>query len=88
MSRGEHTKIIAKAPRRGPEIALTVHRLGCSRHAAKTFHGVKLWNGVISIDVPKHRRFRLHTMRKPEREGGANLSRRAGSGCRKARFRQ
>jgi hypothetical protein len=56
MSRGEPTKTIGHA-RAGGETALTVHCLGCYYQAAKTFEELKLWNDMIFVDVPQHRRF-------------------------------
>jgi hypothetical protein len=58
MARGEPTKTIAHA-KAGGETALTVHCLGfgCYHQAVKTFEELKLWNDVIFVDVPKHRRF-------------------------------
>ena len=54
MARGEPTKTIGHA-RAGGETALTVHCLGCYHQAVKTFEGLKLWNDMIFVEVPKHR---------------------------------
>ena len=40
----------------GVEKALTVYCLGCYHQAVKTFEELKLWNDMIFIDVPQHRR--------------------------------
>jgi hypothetical protein len=53
--RGEPTKTIGHA-RAGGETKLTVHCLGCYHQAVKTFEELKLWNDMIFVDVPKHRR--------------------------------
>jgi hypothetical protein len=55
MSRGEPTKTIGDA-RTGRETRLTVHCLGCYHQAVKTFEELRLWNDMIFVDVPKHRR--------------------------------
>ena len=55
MARGEPTKTIGHA-RAGGEKALTAHCLGCYHQAVKTFEELKLWNHIIFVDVPKHRR--------------------------------
>jgi hypothetical protein len=57
MSRGEPTKTIAHARAAG-ETTLTVHCLGqgCYHQAVKAFEELKLWNDMIFVDVPKHRR--------------------------------
>jgi hypothetical protein len=54
-NRGEPTKTIGHA-RTGGEMMLTVHCLGCYHQAVKTFEKLKLWNDMIFVDVPKHRR--------------------------------
>ena len=54
MARGEPTKTIGA--RAGGETALTVHCLGCYHQAIKTFDELKLWNDMIFVEVPKHRR--------------------------------
>src|SRR4051812_31609447 len=56
-SRGEPTKTIGHARAAG-ETALTVHCLaqGCCHQAVKTFEELKLWNDMIFVDVPQHRR--------------------------------
>jgi hypothetical protein len=53
--RGEPTKTIGHA-RAGVETKLTVHCLSCYHQAVKTFEELKLWNDMIFVDVPKHRR--------------------------------
>jgi len=55
MTRGEPRKTIEHA-RAGGETALTVHWLGCYHQAVKTFQELRLWNDMIFVDVPKHRR--------------------------------
>jgi hypothetical protein len=55
MSRSEPTKTIGDARAAG-ETALTAHCLGCYHQAAKTFEELKLWNDMIFVDVPQHRR--------------------------------
>jgi hypothetical protein len=56
-SRGELTKTIAHARAAG-ETALTVHCLaqGCYHQAVKTFEELRLWNDMIFVEVPQHRR--------------------------------
>jgi hypothetical protein len=51
------TKTIAHA-RAGGETALTVHCLGqgCHHQAVKRFEELKLWNDMIFVEVPQHRR--------------------------------
>ena len=55
MFRCEPSKTIGHARAAG-ETALTVHCLGCDHQAVKTFEELKLWNDMIFVDVPKHRR--------------------------------
>jgi hypothetical protein len=55
MARGEPTKTIGHA-RAGGETKLTVHCLSCYHQAVKTFEELKLWNDMIFVDVPQHRR--------------------------------
>jgi hypothetical protein len=57
MPRFEPTKTIAHARAAG-ERALTVHCLGsgCHHQAVKTFEELRLWNDMIFVDVPQHRR--------------------------------
>jgi hypothetical protein len=55
MSHNPPTKTIGHA-RAGGEAELTVHCLGCYHQAVKTFEELKLWNDMIFVDVPKHRR--------------------------------
>jgi hypothetical protein len=55
MSRGEPTKTIGHARAAG-ETALTMHCLGCYHQAVKTFEELKLWNDMIFVETPKHRR--------------------------------
>jgi len=54
-NRGEPTKTIGDA-RAGGETKLTIHCLGCYHEAVKTFEELKLWNDMIFVDVPQHRR--------------------------------
>jgi hypothetical protein len=80
ITRGEPTKTIGHA-RAGGETKLTVHCLGCYHQAVKTFEELKLWRDMIFVDVPKLSPTRLLEMRKPQREGNADISsstRRAG----------
>jgi hypothetical protein len=58
MVRGELTKTIGHARAAG-EKTLTVHCRGpdCHHQAVTTFEELKLWNDMIFVDVPKHRRF-------------------------------
>src|SRR3954453_3479086 len=49
------TKTIGHA-RAGGETKLTIHCLGCYHQAIKTFEELKLWNDLIFVDVPRHRR--------------------------------
>jgi hypothetical protein len=56
MSLQSPAKTIAHA-RVGGETALTVHCLGQGCHqAVKTFEELKLWNDMIFVEVPQHRR--------------------------------
>ena len=57
MPRGEPTKTIAQARAAG-ETTLTVHctAQGCYHQAVKTFEELRLWNDMIFVDVPQHRR--------------------------------
>jgi hypothetical protein len=57
MPHFEPTKTIAEARAAG-QTALTVHCLGtgCYHQAVKTFVELRLWNDMIFVDVPKHRR--------------------------------
>src|SRR5436190_18942160 len=55
MARGAPTKTVGHA-RAGGETALTVHYLGCCHQAVKPFEELRLWNDMIFVDVPKHRR--------------------------------
>jgi hypothetical protein len=55
MARGEPTKTIGHA-RAGGEKALTAHCLACYHQAVKTLEELKLWNDMIFVDVPQHRR--------------------------------
>jgi hypothetical protein len=50
-----NARIIARRARRG-ETKLTAHCLGCYHQAVKTFEELRLWNDMIFVDVPKHRR--------------------------------
>jgi hypothetical protein len=52
---GEPTKTIGHA-RAGGEKALTAHCLACYHQAVKTLEELKLWNDMIFVDVPQHRR--------------------------------
>jgi hypothetical protein len=67
------TKTIGHA-RAGAETELTIHSLGndCHHQAVKTLEELKLWNDMIFVDVPKHRHL-VCSMRKPKREGDADL---------------
>jgi hypothetical protein len=58
ISRGEPTKDYCPWLAPGGETALTVHWLGpsCYHQAVKTFEELKLWNDMIFVDIPKHRR--------------------------------
>jgi hypothetical protein len=42
--------------RAGGEKALTAHCLACYHQAVKTLEELKLWNDMIFVDVPQHRR--------------------------------
>jgi hypothetical protein len=73
MSLGEPTKTIGHA-RAGGETKLTVHCLGCYQQAVKTFEELKLWNDMIFVDVPKHRRLVCsQCARQSKRASGADL---------------
>jgi hypothetical protein len=53
--RGEPTKTIGHA-RAGGETSSRSICLSCYHQAVKTFEELKLWNGMIFVDVPQHRR--------------------------------
>ena len=56
---------------------------GCYHQAVKTFEELKLWNDMIFVDVPKHRRLVLQSVRRPENQGDADLP----AGARDAWYR-
>ena len=45
-----------RSRKKGGETALTVHCLGCYHQAVKRFEESKLWNDMIFVNVPQHRR--------------------------------
>jgi hypothetical protein len=82
MTRGEPTKTIAQARAAG-ETRFTVHcgRVECGHRAEMTFDEIKLPDSTMFVHIPRLLKFRVHELRKPRREGDADLS----AGSRPAR---